>query len=189
MSVNVECISNTLMRTINPIDKNCNRLLFTPNRKIAIIPIAITLIIYLSVVLNSENFGIINDVYAQTQQQVDIPTSQNEITIQLESAKFAPLTDSNFNQLKVLVNYQTNDQSLVNTPMKGTMKVYLSDGTPLKTSSIQKGYIIGQSGIIQFATSFTDKSIQKVKAEVYLTNTQGSEKVSNTITINSSLEK
>ncbi len=189
MSVNVECISNTLMRTINPIDKNCNRLLFTPNRKIAIIPIAITLIISLSVVLNSENFGIINDVYAQAQQKVDIPSSQNKITIQQISAKFAPLTDSNFNQLKVLVNYQTNDQSLVNTPMKGTMKVFLSDGTPLKTSSIQKGYIVGQSGVIQFATSFTDKSIQKVKAEVYLTNTQGSEKVSNTITINSSLEK
>ena len=63
--------------------------------------------------------------------------------------------------------------------MKGTMKVYLSDGTPLKTSSIQKGYIVGQSGVIGFANYFTDKSIQKVKAEVYLTNTQGSEKVSN----------
>jgi hypothetical protein len=189
MSVNVECISNTLMRTISSIDKNCNQLLFTPNRKIAIITIAITLIISLSVVLNSENFGIINDVYAQAQQKVDIPTLQDKITIQLDSAKFAPLTDSNFNQLNVLVNYQTNDQSLVNTPMKGTMKVYLSDGTPLKTSSIQKGYIVGQSGVIQFATSFTDKSIQKVKAEVYLTNTQGSEKVSNTITTDTSLEK
>ena len=189
MSVNVEGISNVLMRTINSIDKNCNRLNYFPKSKIAIITMAITLIISLSIVLNSENFGIINDVYAQAQQKVDIPTSQNEITIQLESAKFAPLTDSNFNQLKVLVNYQTNDQSLVNTPMKGTMKVYLSDGTPLKTSSIQKGYIVGQSGVIQFATSFTDKSIQKVKAEVYLTNTQGSEKVSNTITIDTSLEK
>jgi hypothetical protein len=189
MSVNVEGISNVLMRTINSIDKNCNQLLFIPNLKIAIITIAITLIISLSVVLNSENFGIINDVYAQAQQKVDIPTLQDKITIQLDSAKFAALTDSNFNQLKVFVNYQTNDQSFVNTPMKGTMKVYLSDGTPLKTSSIQKGYIIGQSGIIQFATSFTDKTIQKVKAEVYLTNTQGSEKVSNTITIDTSLEK
>ena len=189
MSVNVECISNTLMRTINPIDKNCNRLLSIPNPKIAIIPIAITLIISLSVVLNSENFGIINDVYAQAQQKVDIPSSQNKITIQQISAKFAPLTDSNFNQLKVLVNYQTNDQSLVNTPMKGTMKVFLSDGTPLKTSSIQKGYIVGQSGVIQFATSFTDKTIQIVKSDVYLTDPLGSEKISNTLTTDTSLEK
>ena len=65
----------------------------------------------------------------------------------------------------------------------------LSDGTPLKTSSIQKGYIVAQSGIIQFATSFTDKTIQKVKAEVCLTNTQGSEKISNTLSIDTSLEK
>ena len=189
MSVNLDWISNVLLRTVTSIDKNCNRLNYFPKSKIAIITMAITLIISLSVVINSENFGIINDVYAQTQQQVDIPTSQNKITIQLESAKFAPLTDSNFNQLKVLVNYQTNDQSLVNTPMKGTMKVYLSDGTLLKTSSIQKGYIVGQSGIIQFATSFTDKTMQKVKAEVYLTDTQGSEKISNTLTIDTPLEK
>ena len=98
MSVNVGCISNVLMRTINSIYKNCNRLLFIPNPNIAIITIAITLIISLSVALNSENFGIINDVYAQAQQKVDIPNSQDKITIQLDSAKFAPLTDSNFNK-------------------------------------------------------------------------------------------
>ena len=189
MSVNAECISNLLMRTINTTDKNCKRLIFTTNPKIAIITITIALIISLSVVINGENFGIIKNVYAQAPQHDDIPTSQDKITIQLNSAKFAPLTDGNSNQLKILVDYQTNDPSSVNTPMKGTMKVSLSDGTPLKTSSIQKGYIVGQSGVIQFATSFTDKSIQKVKAEVYLTNTQGSEKISNTLTIDSSLEK
>ena len=189
MSLNVEYISKVLMRTINSTDKNCKRFLFTTNPKIAIITITITLIISVSAVINSENFGIINDAYAQAPQQNDIPTSQDKITIQLNSAKFAPLSDGKFNHLKILVDYQTNDPSLVNTPMKGTMKVSLADGTPLKTSSIQKGYVVGQSGNIQFATSIADKTIQKVKADVYLTDTQGSEKISNTLTVDASLEK
>ena len=189
MFVNIECISKVLMRTINTKDKNCKRPIFTTNSKIAIITITITLIFSLSVAINSENFGIIKDAYAQALQQNDNPTSQDKITIQLNSAKFAPLTNGNSNQLKILVDYQTNDPSLVNTPMKGTMKVSLSDGTPLKTSSIQKGYIVGQSGVIQFATSFTDKTIQIVKSDVYLTDTLGSEKISNTLTTDTSLEK
>lgn len=90
MSVNVECISNLLMRTINTTDKNCKRLIFTTNPKIAIITITITLIISLSVVINGENFEIIKNVYAQAPQHDDIPTSQDKITIQLNSAKFAP---------------------------------------------------------------------------------------------------
>ena len=78
------------------------------------------------------------------------------------------MSDDTFNQLKVLINYQTNDPDIVNTPMDGIMKVYQSDGSLLKTSSIPKGYVVGQSGIIQFATSFTDQTIQNVGAEIYL---------------------
>jgi hypothetical protein len=192
MSVNVECISNSINENHKYQRQKCNRFVFTTNPKIAVVIITITLIISLSVVINSENFGIVNNAYAQplqSQQQNDTLTSEDKITIQLDFVEFAPLTDSNSNQLKILVDYQTNDPSFVNTPMKGIMKVYLHDGTPLKTSSIQKGYIVGQSGSIQFATSFADKTIQKVKADVYLTNTQGSEKISNTLTIDASLER
>ena len=87
MSLNVEYISKVLMRTINSTDKNCKRFLFTINPKIAIITITITLIISVSAVINSENFGIINDAYAQAPQQNDIPTSQDKITIQLNSGQ------------------------------------------------------------------------------------------------------
>lgn len=181
------------MRTINTKDNNATGLYSLLTRKLlSSLLQLITLIISLSVIINSENFGIINNAHAQplqSQQQNDTLTSEDKITIQLDSVKFAPLTDSNSNQLKILVDYQTNDPSFVNTPMKGIMKVYLHDGTPLKTSSIQKGYIVGQSGTIQFATSFADKTIQKVKADVYLTDIQGSEKISNTLTIDASLER
>ena len=87
-----------------------------------------------------------------------------------------------------MFNYKTNDPSLANTPMAGTMKVYDSDGNIIKTSKIGNGYILGQSGPMQFATTFTDKTISKVKAEVYLTDTSG-DKISNTLTTDASLSK
>lgn len=70
--------------------------------------------------------------------------------------------------------------------MTRVMKVYLPDGTHLKTSSILNGFIVGQSGVIQFATSFTDKILQRVNADVYLADTQGIEKISNMLSINAS---
>lgn len=160
--------------------------------------IAICLIFSLSIIINETNGGISNNAYAQVQEQKQQRNSispqlssssspSNEVTIHLNSVTFAPLDNNQANQLKVVVDYKTNDPALVNTPMTGTMKVYLSDGMLLKTSSIPKGFVLGQSGPIQFATSFADKTIQDVKADVYLTNTLDTERISNTLTINASL--
>ncbi|MDF0680250.1 MAG: hypothetical protein P0116_04730 [Candidatus Nitrosocosmicus sp.] len=113
-------------------------------------------------------------------------SSKDKVTIDLNSVDFAPLTSSENNQLKLVINYQTKDPSLVNTPMAGTMKVYDSDGNIIKTSNIGNGYVLGQSGPMQFATTFTDNTIADVKAEVYLTDTMGN-KISNTLTTDASL--
>jgi hypothetical protein len=72
--------------------------------------------------------------------------------------------------------------------MAGIMKVFLSDGSLVKTSSIPKGYVVGQSGVIQFATSFNDPAIQNVRTEVYMINTSD-EIISNTLSIDASLTK
>ena len=182
--------SKLLNKNTNTTDRKWKHLLSTSKSKnTTITTIAISLILALTIVTNENIIDYGNSVYAQVQQQNDNSPSANKITIQLDSVKLAPLTDSNFNQLKVLVNYQSNDPSVVNTPMTGTMKVSLPDGTPLKTSSIQKGYVVGQSGIIQFATSFADKTIQSVHADVYLTDTRGIEKISNVLLINASSAK
>lgn len=123
------------------------------------------------------NGGIVslaNDVYGQVQSpQNDISLSAKKINIQLNSVTFSPLDDQNFNQLRVLINYHTVDPTLVNTPMAGTMKVYDTSGELIKTSSIPNGYVVGQSGEMYFATSFADKTLQNVKAEVYMTDTLG----------------
>ena len=129
-----------------------------------------------------------HNVYAQLDQQIiDNITSSDKITIKLDSVRFAPLTDSNINQLKVDITYQTNDPKLVNTIMNGVMKVYTTDGTLIKTSTIPNGYILGQSGPMQFATSFEDQTIQDVKAEISMTDNSHLEKISNTLTVEETL--
>lgn len=172
----------------------------TFNSSIIFSAIAICLILSLSIIINETNVGLSNYAYGQVQEQ-DLQQQQasnspqvssssspsNEVIIHLNSVTFTPLDNNQANQLKVVVDYKTNDPALVNTPMTGTMKVYLSDGTLLKTSSIPKGFVLGQSGPIQFATSFVDKTIQDIKADVYLTNTLGTEKISNTVTTPASL--
>lgn len=63
-----------------------------------------------------------NRVFAQ-----QIPTTPvlpaNKITLELASAQFAPLTNSTLNQVKIIVRYETNDASLLNTKINGIMKV------------------------------------------------------------------
>ncbi|MGD9673714.1 MAG: hypothetical protein AB7U98_09575 [Candidatus Nitrosocosmicus sp.] len=131
------------------------------------------------------------NVYAQSEsqpQQVDDDNNSSDpVTIKLDSYRFTPLTDSDINQLKVDIIYQTNDPSLVNTIMAGVMKVYTTDGSLIRTSTIPSGYVLGQSGPMQFATSFEDQTIQNVKAEITMTDTSHTEKISNTLGVEASL--
>jgi hypothetical protein len=113
-------------------------------------------------------------------------SSINKTTIALSSAQFMPLTNPIYNQLKVIVQYKTNDASLLNTKANG-LRVFSLDGTIIKTSSFPNGFLLNQTGSIQFATSFTDKSLQNVKADVVLTDLSKINPLSNLVTTNISL--
>ncbi|MGN6707756.1 MAG: hypothetical protein ACTHKF_00215 [Candidatus Nitrosocosmicus sp.] len=133
-----------------------------------------------------------NRVYAQQQQSSTGPStsssSLNKITIALSSAQFMPLTNLVYNQLKVIVQYKTNDASLINTKANGLLRVSSLNGTVIKTSSFPNGFLLNQkTGSIQFATSFTDKSLQNVKADVVLTDLIKINPISNVVTTNVSL--
>ena len=65
--------------------------------------------------------------------------SKDKVTIDLTSVEFAPLTNSENNQLKIIINYQTNDPLLINSPMAGTMKVYDSDDNVIKHQKLLMG--------------------------------------------------
>jgi hypothetical protein len=113
-------------------------------------------------------------------------SSINKTTIALSSAQFMPLTNPIYNQLKVIVQYKTNDASLLNTKANG-LRVFSLNGTIIKTSSFPNGFLLNQTGSIQFATSFTDKSLQNVKADVVLTDLSKINPLSNLVTTNISL--
>lgn len=183
----------SLRKTTNSLYMQHSRL------SIPIVTLAVVIVIFIATILvfslsNVTSGGFFDAkymVFAQQEgyqeQKYTISQPVNYITIKLNSVNFAPLTNSDNHQLKVLVDYQVNDASVINTPMTGVMKVYLSDGTLAKTSSIPNGFIVGQSGTIQFATSFTDKTVQNVIADIALTNPLKTDHISNTIKTNASL--
>lgn len=116
--------------------------------------------------------------------------SLDKITIKLNSIKFAPSSSNKgSNLLKVLVDYNTNDASTINSPMSGIMKVYLSNGTLARTSPIGNGIVVEKSGTATFSTSFMDNTIKKVKVTVYLTDALKLNKISNEISAKTSLTK
>jgi hypothetical protein len=128
------------------------------------------------------SIGSTSKVYAQ--QSI---AGKNQITIAASSILFSPLTKAAYNQLKVIVNYETKDVSLINTRINGVMQVSLSNGSLVKMSSFPNGFVVNQTGTIQFATSFADKSIQNVKADIILTGLDKSTPLSNIITTNVAL--
>ena len=69
--------------------------------------------------------------------------SLEKITIGLNNATFGPLTSNpSLNQVKLLVDYQTKDLSLVDSTINGKMEVFAANGTLIKTSSYPNGFTI-----------------------------------------------
>jgi hypothetical protein len=182
-------ISYTMIRNIR--DTQSKRFdFYATTSTLVVTVIAIGVLFSFSVALEKEVWNADYNVYAQTaQQENENGVSSDRVTIKLDSVKFAPLTDSDINQLKVDITYLTNDPKLVNTIMAGVMKVYNADGTLVKTSTIPSGYVLGEAGPMQFATSFEDQTIQDVKAEIAMTDTSHAEKISNTLAVEASLVK
>ena len=108
--------------------------------------------------------------------------STEKITIGLNSATFGPLTSNpSVNQVKVLVDYQTKDLSMVDSTINGVMEVFAPNGSQIKTSSYPNGFTITDSGIIQFASSFGDPTLSSVKVNVTLTDLNKTEAISNIV--------
>lgn len=159
---------------------------------IAVVAIAIGIIVFPTVLTYKDNnFVTISKAFAQkSHTQNNTQQSANKITLQLNSIKFTPSSsNSNSNLLNALVDYQTNDASSLNTPMSGIMKVYLSNGTQIRTSSIPNGYVVEKAGTIPFSTSFTDNTIKNVKVTIYLTDPLKHSEISNEVTTKTSLSR
>lgn len=112
-----------------------------------------------------------------------------EISISLDSAQFISL-GTEVNQVNVLVSYTVNDASLVNQRINSVMKVYIPNGTLVKTSSSAEGFILNQTGLQRHSTSITNNSTQQdIIAVVQFTNLTKTAPLSNPLQRNLTLSE
>jgi hypothetical protein len=109
-----------------------------------------------------------------------------EISIFLGSAEFVPL-DVQENQVNIVANYTIIDPSFTNQKINSVMKVYLPNGTLIKTSSSADGFIVNQTGAQRHATSIINNTSQNVIAVVQFTNFEKTLPVSNPLQVNLTL--
>ena len=109
--------------------------------------------------------------------------AQQRGTISIDSAVALPLTTAEGNQVKVIVNYSIDDESLIGQKINAIMGIYdRNNGSLVKLSSFPNGFVINNTeGTTQLATSLLDPKIQNISAIVTLTNAEKSEKYTNDV--------
>jgi hypothetical protein len=112
------------------------------------------------------------------------------ITISAGNSSFYPLTNTAANQVKVNIDYTVDDESLQNQVINAVMAVFSPNGTLLKTTSFPTGFTAQSDGGTQtIKTSFKDKSLTSITANVTFTDATKSRSISNVLTINLDLEE
>jgi hypothetical protein len=108
---------------------------------------------------------------------------QKRGTISLDRAVALPLTTAEGNQVKVIVNYDIADESLIGQRINAIMGIYdRNNGSLIKLSSFPNGFIINNTeGTTQLATTLADPKIQNISAIVTLTSADKSEKYTNDV--------
>ena len=112
------------------------------------------------------------------------------ITISAGNSSFTPLTNTDANQVRVNIEYSVEDESLQNQVINAVMAVFAPNGTLLKTTSFPSGFTAqSEGGTETLRTTFHDKSLTSVMANVTLTDATKSRSISNVVTINLDLEE
>jgi len=116
--------------------------------------------------------------------------AQQQVAISIHRANALPLTASEGNQVKVLINYTMRDESLLGQRINAIMGIYDREtGSLIKISSFPNGFLInGTEGTVQLATTLTDNKTQNISAIISLTDVEKSEKYSNKVRTDLDLE-
>jgi hypothetical protein len=101
---------------------------------------------------------------------------------------FIPLTVGG-NQVNVLVNYTTNDPSIIDQMANSVMKVYTTNRTLIKTSSSAEGFIVNQTGSQRHATTIADSTLREVIAVVQYTDLAKTIPLSNPLRVDLTLNQ
>lgn len=116
--------------------------------------------------------------------------NSERISIALSNSSFVPLTNTDANQVRVGVEYTIEDQTIQNEMINAVMKVYAPNGSLIRTTSIPSGFTAqGDGGLEVLKTTFLDKSIQSILANITFTDLTKKVPVSNVLTVNLDLEE
>jgi hypothetical protein len=105
------------------------------------------------------------------------------ISEKLASAHYIPLTVDEGNQIKLLVDYNASNPDVVNKPINAIMEIYAANKTLIKTSSFPSPITANETGTIQLATTFTDKSLTNVTAVVTFTDPTKQTRISEPLSV------
>lgn|SRR5919108_1144618 len=116
--------------------------------------------------------------------------NSERISIALSNSSFVPLTNTDANQVRVGVEYTIEDETIQNEMINAVMKVYAPNGSLIRTTSIPSGFTAqGNGGLEVLKTTFLDKSIQSILANITFTDLTKKIPVSNVLTVNLELEE
>ena len=109
--------------------------------------------------------------------------AQQRGNISVTQATALPLVNAEGNQVKLIINYSMEDESIVGQRINAQMGIYdRINGTLIKLSSFPDGFILNNTaGTIQLASTLTDPKIQNISTIVTLTNEEKTEKYSNDV--------
>jgi hypothetical protein len=116
--------------------------------------------------------------------------STQGITISAGNSSFVPLTSTDANQVRVDVKYTVEDESLENEIINAMMFVFAPNGTLLRQTSFPNGFTAqSEGGTETLRTTFRDKSLTSVSANVTFTDLSRTKSISNVLTVNLELEQ
>jgi hypothetical protein len=114
-------------------------------------------------------------------QQLVFANHGKEIALKLSDWQFILVPGKNIQQVKLTTTYSVSDPATVGKQISATMKIYTSNGTLLKTTSIPNGFKVDKSGFQQFVTSLPISTIQSINTIVLFTDLNKTAPLSNSI--------
>ena len=112
-----------------------------------------------------------------------------EIVLRLSDGQFFLPPGKNVQQIKLTTTYSVSDAATVGKQISATMKIYTSNGTLLKTTSIPNGFKVDKNGFQQFVTSLPNSTLQSISTIVLFTDLNKTSPLSNSLTNNLVLNK
>ena len=111
--------------------------------------------------------------------------SPNSISQSLNYSHFVPLSpisNSPGNQVKLLLDYNVTESSIIDNPINAIMEVYAANQSLIRTSSLPHPLNITSSeGTIQLATTLNDHNLKNITAVALLTDDEKAIPISNVL--------